>query len=317
MAVYHILRLSRSARRSHFRSSPRPWHARRSNMPSPSQLLDEAQEAVSPLLPDPPPKIGIVLGSGLGHLGDSLTDCRRVPYEQIPHMPRVGVPGHQGSLMMGQLAGTAVACLSGRCHLYEGHEPSRVVFGVRLLARLGCRVVLLTNAAGATCTTHPPGTLMLLSDHINLTGQSPLVGWRSPSHFLSMVDAYDPRLRKEAHAAAADEDIAISEGVYVGMLGPSYETPAEVAYLRTIGGDAVGMSTVLETLALRDEGVRVMGLTCITNAAAGIEGAVLDHVHVQAVANAARERMQRLVTRWVTRLQKLGVNDRSDLSPTG
>lgn len=245
----------------------------------------------------------MVLGSGLGHLGDSLTDCTRVPYEQIPHMPRVGVPGHQGNLMVGRLAGTPVACLSGRSHLYEGHEPASVVFGVRLLARLGCRVVLLTNAAGATSTAHPPGTLMLITDHINLTGKSPLVGWRSPAQFLNMVNAYDPELRKEAHAAALEEAITVSEGVYVGMLGPSYETPAEVAYLRTIGGHAVGMSTVLETLALRDEGVRVMGLTCITNAAAGVDGAVLDHVHVQAVANAARERMQRLVTRFTARIQ--------------
>jgi purine-nucleoside phosphorylase len=271
-------------------------------MPSPSALLDEAAQSLKSQLTQPFPRIGLVLGSGLGQLGDVLEDSQRIAYQRILHMPAVGVPGHQGALVVGRLAGIPVACLSGRCHLYEGHEPSRVVFGVRLLARLGCRVVLLTNAAGATTTEHPPGTLLLIADHVNLTGQSPLVGWHERPEFLDMVDAYDPYLRREAHAAAVDEALALKEGVYVGMLGPSYETPAEVAYLRAMGGHAVGMSTVLETLALRDAKVRVMGLTCITNAAAGVPGAVLDHVHVQAVASAARERMQRLVTRWVSRI---------------
>ncbi len=260
---------------------------------------EEAVASVKELAWGRTPLVGVVLGSGLGRLVERLSDAVSIPYEAIPGMPPVGVPGHSGRLWLGQLEGVAVACLSGRCHLYEGYAPGRVTFGVRLLAALGCRAVLLTNAAGATTTRLLPGSLMLITDHINLTGQSPLVGWHHPARFLDMMGAYDPEFRELAQEVAQSRGICLDEGVYAGMLGPSYETPAEVRMLAILGADAVGMSTVQETLALRDTGVRVMGLSCITNAAAGVPGARLDHQHVQAVANAARERLEVLVSDWV------------------
>lgn len=248
------------------------------------------------------PRLGLVLGSGLGPLADKLESPVVVPYADLPHMPSPGVAGHSGRLSLGSLNGVQTACLEGRVHLYEGHEPERVVFGARLLAQLGCEVVLLTNAAGAVTPDLLPGSVLLIHDHLNLTGRNPLVGYRARTEFLDMSNCYDAKLRAQAKWAASAIGMELREGVYAGLVGPTYETKAEVTYLERIGAQAVGMSTVLETIALCDMNVRVMALSCITNAAAGVKGAILDHGHVQSVANRGAVTMERLILRWVSKV---------------
>jgi purine-nucleoside phosphorylase len=252
-------------------------------------------------LGDQSPRVGVVLGSGLGAFADALASLRRVPYSELPGMPEPRVSGHAGYLCLGRVGEVPVACLQGRVHLYEGHAIERVVFGVRLLAAIGCEVVLLTNAAGGIGEFLKPGDLMLITDHLNLTGTNPLVG---PPHegvprFPDMTLAYCPELRGHARNAAAHAAVELAEGVYAGMLGPSYETPSEVRMLGLLGAHAVGMSTVPEVIALRQDGVRVGAVSCITNLAAGRSGALLDHAEVEAVAGAARERFARFLTHWI------------------
>lgn len=230
-----------------------------------------------------------------------MADSVRVPYAEIPGFAAVGVAGHRGELVLGRISGVEVACLAGRVHLYEGHPPARVVFGVRLLRELGCHSVLLTNAAGGIRADLAPGTLLLVTDHVNLTGANPLLGPPEDSlpRFPDMTHAYDARLRTLAHEAALQEGIALAEGVYAGVLGPSYETPAEIRMLRTLGADVVGMSTVHEVIALRHRGVRVGTVSVVTNAAAGLSAQPLDHRDVQAAADAAHDRLSRLLERWI------------------
>ncbi len=254
------------------------------------------------------PLVGVVLGSGLGAFGTALEGAKQVPYADVPGMPVPKVPGHAGEVVAGRLRGVPVACLSGRVHLYEGHAPEEVVFGVRLLGELGCRVVLLTNASGGIRSGLSPGALLLVTDHVNLTGMNPLVG---PSQglprFPDMTAAYDPILAGLARDAARAEGITLEEGVYAGLLGPSYETPAEVRMLRTLGADAVGMSTVLEVIALRQCAVRVGAVSVVTNVAAGLGDRPLDHAEVQATGAAARDRLGRLLGGWIERMkQELG-----------
>src|SRR5688572_9516195 len=205
------------------------------------------------------PQLGLVLGSGLGAFVEQLADRVVVPYREIPHFSEAHVPGHAGNLCFGRLGQATVACLQGRVHAYEGHPVARVVFGVRVLAALGCRVVLITNAAGGIRDDLGPGELMMLSDHLNLTGQNPLVGpvRSAASRFPDMTEAYDAGLRSLGRRAAEELNLDIKEGIYAGVLGPSYETPAEIRMLRTLGADAVGMSTVHEVTELRSLGVRV------------------------------------------------------------
>lgn len=241
------------------------------------------------------PPVGLVLGSGLGGLVDRLEDARRIAFADLPHMAPPGVAGHAGELVAGRLEGRPVRALRGRVHLYEGHPPARVVFGARLLARLGCEVVVLTNAAGGIAPNLGPGSLLLLSDHLNLTGRNPLVAAGEGPAFVDLQGAYDPGLRDLARGAAAALGVPLAEGVYAGLLGPSYETPAEIRMLRALGADAVGMSTVLETIALRHLGVRVLALSVITNAAAGLPGAVCDHEDVQRAAAEAGARLEGVV----------------------
>lgn len=245
--------------------------------------------------------MGVVLGSGLGGFADRLTDTVRVPYSEIPGFAEVTVAGHRGELVLGRVQDVEVACLSGRVHLYEGHAPARVVFGVRLLAALGCGSVLLTNAAGGIRPGLSPGSLLLVSDHVNLTGANPLVGPSEQSlpRFPDMTHAYDVRLRALAHEAALQEGIPLQEGVYAGVLGPSYETPAEIRMLRTLGADVVGMSTVHEVIALRHRSVRVGTVSVVTNLAAGLSARPLDHADVQTAADAAHDRLSRLLERWI------------------
>jgi len=248
-----------------------------------------------------PPRVGLVLGSGLGGFADDLNEATRISYAEIPEMPRPLVVGHAGNLCLGSVAGVRVACLQGRSHLYEGHSQARAVFGVRLLAELGCRVVLLSNAAGGIQPSFAPGDLMLITDHLNLMGDNPLRGpnFEGGPRFPDLSQAYDANLQASAREAARSAGVTLREGVYAAMLGPSYETPAEIRMLRTLGADAVGMSTVPEVIALRQIGVRVGAMSCITNLAAGISKQPLDHSEVEATARLARSAFSQVLSGWV------------------
>jgi purine-nucleoside phosphorylase len=251
------------------------------------------------------PEVGVVLGSGLGGWADSLGGLAKIPYAEIPHMPTSAVVGHAGNLCIGSSGDVRVACLQGRVHLYEGHAPERVVFGVRLLARLGCKAVVLTNAAGGIDPSFSPGDLMLITDHLNLTGRNPLVGPnddRLGKRFPDMTEAYDHELGLLAEQAAAEVKVPLRHGIYAAMLGPTYETPAEIAMVRTLGAHAVGMSTVPEVIALRHMGIRAAAISCITNLAAGLSATKLDHSEVEATAKKTRARFVALVSTWVGRI---------------
>lgn len=252
----------------------------------------------------PRPEIGVVLGSGLGVLADELEERGVLPYAALPGMPRAAVVGHAGNLCLGKLAGRSVACLQGRVHAYEGHAPADVVFGVCLLARLGCRAVLVTNAAGGIDASFVPGDLMLITDHLNLTGNNPLLGpvANGCERFPDMSAAYDPELRAAAQRAAAKLGKSLQHGVYAGLLGPTYETPAEIRMLRTLGASAVGMSTVWEVIALRQLGIRVGAMSCITNLAAGISAQPLSHAEVQATADRVSEDFVAVMRAWIAEL---------------
>lgn len=218
------------------------------------------------------PRIGIVLGTGLGALAQGVSGVT-ILYSDIPNFPVSTVGGHAGQLVLGQLSGHSVAVLSGRVHLYEGYSAQEVVFPVLTLRALGVQTLILTNAAGGVNSSFQAGTLMAISDHINLTGHNPLVGPNDPSlgeRFPDMTQAYDGRLREVAHRAAEQTRVELPEGVYMGLLGPSFETPAEIGMARALGADAVGMSTVMETIAANHAGMRVLGISCITNMAAGM-----------------------------------------------
>lgn len=250
------------------------------------------------------PRIGIVLGSGLGAFADTLGDLVKIPYRDLPHMPASTVPGHAGYLCFGRIGDVPVVCMQGRVHLYEGHSVDKVVHGVRTIARLGVRSMLLTNAAGGLEPFWAPGDLMVVTDHINLTGCSPLVGPNDDAlgpRFPDMSAAYDPELRTMVRAVARDAQIALREGVYAALGGPAYETPAEVRMLRMLGAQAVGMSTVHEVIALRHMGVRVGALSCITNLAAGLSSQPLDHAEVEATALSRRGTLATLLRGWIAR----------------
>lgn len=269
-----------------------------------SDALLAARRAVLERAPQAAPRVGIVLGSGLGAWAEGLVERTDIPYGDIPGMPVSTVPGHAGKLVLGRTAGgVPVACLSGRVHLYEGHAPERCVFGARLLSELGCHTVLLTNAAGGIASSLSEGALMLIVDHLNLTGQSPLVGPNDPRgpRFPDMTFAYDRAVQEHARLAAQTLSVPLAEGVYAGLLGPTYETPAEVRMLRAMGADAVGMSTVLEVIALRHFGVRIGGMSCITNMAAGTTDQPLSHAEVEETAKRVRTVFSALLTAWVER----------------
>src|SRR3954451_19066652 len=269
-----------------------------------STRLDALEAAVRERT-DLVPQLGIVLGSGLGTLGDEIEDAVAIPFADLPGWPQASAPGHAGRLLIGRLEGLAVVCLQGRLHLYEGHSARLVVEPVLLMGRLGAPRVLLTNAAGGVNVRYPAGTLMLISDHINLTGQHPLIGPNDDSigkRFPDFVDAWSPRLRQVMRRAAVEEEIAIEEGVYLGLTGPSYETPAEIQMQRTFGADAVGMSTVLEAIAGRWAGIELVGVSLVTNPGAGVTGMPLSHEEVLAAGEAAGPQFTRLVRRFLALL---------------
>jgi purine-nucleoside phosphorylase len=266
-----------------------------------SVRLDELAAAVR-ARSDLEPLIGIVLGSGLGGLAGELRDAVAIPFAELPGWPPTSAPGHAGRLLLGTLEGVPVACLQGRLHMYEGHSVRLIVEPVLLMRRLGARLVVLTNAAGGVNESFAAGTLMLITDHLNLTGRNPLLGPNDDSlgpRFPDLVDAWSPRLRELMRQAAEAEGIALEQGVYAGLTGPTYETPAEVRMLRTLGADAVGMSTVIEAIAARWSGLELVGVSLVTNPGAGVTGEPLTHGEVLAAATEAGPRLSRLIRRFV------------------
>lgn len=252
------------------------------------------------------PRVALVLGSGLSPLADVITERVSIPFGAISGMPQASVAGHPGQLVAGLLEGVPVVVMQGRLHPYEGHVLASVVLGVRVMARLGARTLIVTNAAGGLDPSLVPGSLLAISDHINLTGMNCLVGANDPAlgpRFPDMSTAYDAELREQAQAAARDLGIALHTGVYAGVLGPSYETPAEVRMLRLLGASAVGMSTVQEVIAARHIGLRVLGLSCVTNLAAGLSDHALSHREVQETANASAAALTALICAIVRRIE--------------
>ncbi|MFI5183916.1 MAG: purine-nucleoside phosphorylase [Vicinamibacteria bacterium] len=229
------------------------------------------------------PAIGVVLGSGLGAFARSLEKAVTIPYGEIPHFPSSTAIGHKGELVIGMSHGVPVAVMAGRVHLYEGYTPQQVVFPVRVLGRMGVKTLVLTNAAGSVNVNYKPGELMVIEDHINYMGTNPLIGPNEDElglRFFDVSEAYDPVLREIAEKACWKAGVTVRKGVYIAFTGPSYETPAEIRMARTMGADAVGMSTVPEVLAARHMGIRVLAISCITNMAAGVLKKKLDHREV-------------------------------------
>ena len=247
--------------------------------------FERAGEAADFILSQTPlrPKIALVLGSGLGAFADEFDGATKIPYAKIPHYPQSTAIGHAGKLVIGKVGSIAVAGMQGRVHLYEGYSAKEVVFPIRVFARMGVKAVILTNAAGGIKREFVQGRLVVISDHINLQGVNPLTGpndERFGLRFHDMTTAYDKRFREMAVGEGNRLGIGLYEGVYAGLLGPSYETPAEIRFLRGIGADLVGMSTVPEVIAARHSGIRVLGISCVTNAAAGILDQPLNHLEV-------------------------------------
>jgi purine-nucleoside phosphorylase len=237
------------------------------------------------------PSVGLVLGSGLGAFAESLDQTTRIPYAEIPHFPRSTAVGHKGELVIGVSSGVPVAVMAGRVHSYEGYTLPQVVFPVRVLGRFGIRVLVLTNAAGSVNVNYRPGELMVLEDHVNFMGSNPLTGENLDAlgeRFPDMSDAYDARLREIAERACMKAGVTVRKGVYMAFAGPSYETPAEVKMARTLGADAVGMSTVPEVIAARHMKLRVLAISCITNMAAGVLKKKLDHKEVLEVGERSK-----------------------------
>jgi purine-nucleoside phosphorylase len=252
------------------------------------------------------PRVAVVLGSGLGGFADALEAPVVIPYGELPGWPPSTAVGHAGKLSIGTVDGLPVAVLAGRAHLYEGYSAKQVVYGIRALYECGIESLVLTNASGGVNPAFGPGTLVLISDHINLMGTSPLIGPNDNSlgqRFPDMSEAYSKRYRQVAREAGKDIGLELPEGVYAGLMGPSYETPAEIRYLRAIGADLVGMSTVLEAIAANHMEMKVLGISCATNFAAGVVDQKLDHKEVLEVGAAAQGKMTELLRRVLPRLQ--------------
>jgi purine-nucleoside phosphorylase len=244
------------------------------------------------------PRIGLVLGSGLGAFADELAEARRIPYAQIPAFPQSTAIGHAGQMVIGKAGGVAVAAMQGRVHLYEGYSPQEVTFPMRVFGRMGIRGVVITNAAGGINLKYQQGALVIIRDHINLQGVNPLVGPnddRFGVRFPDMTQAYWKPYGRAAQEVAAQLGFDLEEGIYAGLLGPSYETPAEIRYLRTIGADLVGMSTVAEVIAARHMGIKVLAISCVTNMAAGILDQVLSHQEVMETGEKVKVRFDALL----------------------
>jgi purine-nucleoside phosphorylase len=252
-----------------------------------------------------PPATAVVLGSGLGDFADRLREAVSIPYGDLPNWPPSAIVGHSGRLVIGTLGRRRVAALAGRAHFYEGHDLTTVVFPIRVMARLGVKEAILTNAAGGINTAFAQGALMIIDDHINLLGSNPLIGpndERFGTRFPDMSEVYSSRLRRIADDAAAAAGVPVTHGIYVATHGPSYETPAEIRFFRSIGADAVGMSTVPEAIAARHMGLEVLGISCITNMAAGVLPGPLNHDEVMATARRVRGAFIALLEGTIARL---------------
>lgn len=255
------------------------------------------------------PKVGMVLGSGLGIYVDQIQNKTIIPYHEIPHFKRTSVEGHEGRLIVGEVHGVTVAALQGRLHAYEGHPMEEIVHPVRTLAALGIEFLFLTNASGGINDNFHPGDLVAISDHINLTGRNALVGPNIAElgpRFPDMTNAYDPELNELISSVAKNHHVEIKSGVYCSVLGPTYETPAEIRMLKILGADMVGMSTVPEVIAANHLGLKVAGVACITNYAAGIKPEKLSHADVKKVAEKAMVGFATILTETIGELKKLG-----------
>jgi len=252
------------------------------------------------------PRVAVVLGSGLGAFAETLQNASGIPYREIPGWPPSTAAGHAGKLVLGAIDGFPVAVLAGRAHLYEGYTALQVVYGIRTLAEFGVESLVLTNAAGGIDRSYKPGQLVLISDHINLLGQNPLAGANDESlgpRFPDMSEAYSKQYREIARQAGREMGLELAEGIYAAVPGPNYETPAEIRYLRTIGADLVGMSTAPETIAANHLGMKVLGISCVTNMAAGVTDRKLDHKEVLEVGERVKATMVELLRRVLPRLQ--------------
>jgi len=251
------------------------------------------------------PRVGIILGSGLGGYASQVKDSVAIPYAEIPHFPQSTVVGHSGKLVVGTVGGVPVAVMQGRVHAYEGYAMEQVTFPARVLGLLGCAKLIVTNAAGGIRADIPPGSLIAISDHINLTGHNAALGPNEErfacikgagQRFFDMTTAYSPALRKIAHEEAARQGIALTEGVYIAVIGPSYETPAEIRAFRTLGADMVGMSTVHEVIVARHMGLEVLGISLVTNLAAGVSGDVIHHEEVMDIGRRVEAQFTSLIS---------------------
>ncbi len=273
--------------------------------------VTEAAEFLRVRLGGLSPRVGIVLGSGLGAAAEAVEGAVTVPYREIPHFPQSTVEGHPGRIVAGRLGGAAVAVMQGRVHFYEGYTPLEVTFPMRVLGTLGVRAVVLTNAAGGIAEGYRVGQLVLLADHINMMGWNPLNGPNEARfgfgpgaglRFFDMTEAYSKALRRLAHEAAAEEGFTLGEGVYLATPGPSFETPAEIRAFRALGATLVGMSTVPETLVARHMGMEVLGLSCVTNLAAGLGAAKLSHEEVNETGRQVEQRLASLLRRLAAKM---------------
>jgi len=250
--------------------------------------------------------LGLILGSGLGACADSFTDRIVIPFSNLPHFPSSTVPGHPGNVIIGNFAGVPSIAMQGRLHLYEGYSAAQAAFPARILGCLGILRLIITNAAGGINTAFLPGDLMLITDHINLTGANPLIGPNLDAlgpRFPDMSEAYDASMRSVTLEVACEKGIVLREGIYIGLPGPSYETPAEIRMCRALGADAVGMSTISEVIVANHMGVRVLGISCITNMAAGVLPGKLTHGEVMQTAEGAAARLLSLLEAVVPRLR--------------
>jgi|SRR5215831_10267128 len=274
---------------------------------NPASLYDRAQRAVAQIhsRTNTTPAIAVILGSGLGAFADELSNATAVPYHEIPGFAQATVEGHAGKLVIGQAGNVPIAAMQGRFHFYEGYSLDEVTFPIRVMKLLGVKTLILTNAAGSLNTELTPGSLMVISDHINLMGANPLIGPnedRFGPRFPDLTATYDPELQSLVIEEAKTMDIDVRRGVYAGLSGPSYETPAEIHMVRTLGADAVGMSTVPEAIVARHMKMRIIGISCITNLAAGVSDRPIDHSHVMEVGKRVRGEFTELLRRVIQRM---------------
>jgi purine-nucleoside phosphorylase len=278
------------------------WSAEMGQSDQNAEVLSQVRRAITAIRArhTVTPRIGLILGSGLGSYADTFSEKTVIPYHQLPHFPKAGVPGHPGNLILGEAEGITAVALQGRVHRYEGYTMAEVAFPVRVLGALGIRQLIVTNAAGGLDPEFKPGDLMLITDHINLMGGNPLIGRNIEEfgpRFPDMSEAYDPAMREVVLRTAAERGVALREGVYAGLTGPAYETPAEIRMCRILGADAVGMSTVPEVMVASHMGIHVLGISCITNMAAGMLARRLSHEEVMETASRVNERFISLL-RW-------------------